>query len=356
MKIGFDPINKQDAYIDIVKRIFEDLGCEVVDFNSEALCAHPTIDAAYLNWFENMPHGKWHKNVLSFAKRLLILGWLKYKKIPIIYVAHNLALHNSNGARFADTLIRLCLKNAAVVGQTVSCTKTMFLEKRNIRIPDTVKCMLLSIPNYEVEDVYRPNTDILQDGHRLKVLNFGMVRPYKNIEAIIELAKRFPQIDFRVVGNAALDYGEELLRKADGVENITFLFKYVSDEELNEEILNCDLVLLPYHKESMLNSGALRHASILGRSVVCPIIGNSYELNHDGYYFYDYASDAQHLEQLTECFQRIAADFAADPAEIARKGENARTQHLEKYNYERVKANYAEVLEAVGSELRVGKI
>lgn len=347
MIIGFDPIDKQDVYIDIVKRIFNDLDCEIVDFNTQIFCASSNMDVAYLNWFENMPHKKTHRNLMSFIKRLAILGWLKVKHIPIIYVAHNLSLHNSSGAFFGDILIRLCLKNATIVGKTVEETENMFKLHCGENNTKYINYMLLSIPNYEVDSVYRPNTQIIQDGHRLKVINFGMVRPYKNIEAIISLAKKFKQVDFRVVGCATKGYQAELRRLAAGVDNLSFRFEFLSDADLNQEILNSDLVLLPYHKESMLNSGALRLASILGRSVICPIIGNSYELDWDGYYFYDYSSDEEHLACLQTCFSQVVNDYTVNPQIIVKKGENARKQHLEKYNYERIKRNYAEALNMI---------
>ena len=350
MIIGFDPIDKQDAYIEIVKKIFTELDCELVDFNAEIFSAHPQMDVAYLNWFENMPHKKWNQNFMSFLKRLAILTWLKYKHIPFIYVAHNLSLHDACGAQFADIIMKLCLKNASIIGETVSSTPKLFREIRHFEIPSQSKSLLLSIPNYEFGDIDYHNQDIWKPGHRLKILNFGMVRPYKNVESIILLAQQYPQIDFRIVGSAKPDYMQQLLNMAANVENISFRFQYLSDDELNNEILDSDIVLLPYHKETMLNSGALRHASVLGRSAICPVIGNSYELNHADYYFYDYESNEEHFKQLSLCIQRVLNDYISDRETIVKMGEGARSQHLELYNYEKIKGNYRAALQILCHE------
>ncbi|MGX7835548.1 glycosyltransferase, partial [Campylobacter fetus subsp. venerealis] len=110
---------------------------------------------------------------------------------------------------------------------------------------------------------------------RLKLLFLGAIKPYKNIELLIDLAKKFPlDIQLTVAGNPSSDsYRSELEALALDTQNIKLDLTFIPDEELPGYIHESDLLILPYSLASSLNSGTVILAFSYGRTVICPRIG-----------------------------------------------------------------------------------
>lgn len=104
-----------------------------------------------------------------------------------------------------------------------------------------------------------------------RILFFGRIEPYKNVNALID---QFACMDsdeptLRIVGSldesAFPDRGERLRQAVEATRRVTARFEFVSDEALVEEITKSQLVVL--HYTEMHNSGALLVALSLGRVV-----------------------------------------------------------------------------------------
>lgn len=104
-----------------------------------------------------------------------------------------------------------------------------------------------------------------------RILFFGRIEPYKNVNALIDVfaAMRSERHTLRIVGSldesAFPDRGERLRRAVEDTPRVTARFEFVSDEALVEEITKSQLVVL--HYTQMHNSGALLVALSLGRVV-----------------------------------------------------------------------------------------
>ena len=147
--------------------------------------------------------------------------------------------------------------------------------------------------------------------NRPLVVTFGFLGPGKGIElgikAISYLKDKYPDIIYLVAGethpNLKKKMGEayreslvELIQTLGVDDNIKFINKYLSLEELGEVLYMADVYLTPYPHRHQAVSGTLSYAIGCGRAIVSTP--------------YDYA-----LEVLAEGRGLVASD--ADPEELA---------------------------------------
>lgn len=120
------------------------------------------------------------------------------------------------------------------------------------------------------------------DAHARLVVAVGQVRPYKNLERLIEVARASDDPDLRVVVAGAPDgpaTADALERAAAGDPRIRLDLGYLDDEEVAAWLAAADLVALPYRR--ILNSGAALLALTAHRPVLVPALGAMPELAAD---------------------------------------------------------------------------
>ncbi len=117
------------------------------------------------------------------------------------------------------------------------------------------------------------------------LLFFGVIRPYKGLEDLIRAFDAIPadqisQYWLTVVGETweGWELPAELIARSRYRERITFVNRYVRDEELAGYLAGADAVVLPYHRSSM--SGPLQVAMGVGLPVVATAVGGLGEAVH----------------------------------------------------------------------------
>ena len=104
-----------------------------------------------------------------------------------------------------------------------------------------------------------------------RVLTFGLLRPYKGVEQLLEAFRGLddPDVTLRVVGQPLDDALAARLRAlAERDARTSLVLAHVPDAMLAEEVRSAGLVVLPYVQ--MHNSGALLTALSLGAPVLVP--------------------------------------------------------------------------------------
>jgi glycosyltransferase involved in cell wall biosynthesis len=114
------------------------------------------------------------------------------------------------------------------------------------------------------------------------LLFFGVIRPFKGVE---HLVAAFEQIPDDEIGNFWLTVvGEtwegwtlpaEMIARSPRRDRITFVNRYVSDEELHGYLAGADAVVLPYLRSSL--SGPLHVAMSYGLPIVLSEVGGNVE-------------------------------------------------------------------------------
>jgi beta-1,4-mannosyltransferase len=117
---------------------------------------------------------------------------------------------------------------------------------------------------------------------RGRLLFFGLIRPYKGIEALLDSFRAIDDqtLSLHVVGNPQSTKIRQHIEETLEVDpRIHASLRYVADDELSIEITNAEMVILPYRQ--MHNSGALLLALSLNRPVLAPWSENNAALQEE---------------------------------------------------------------------------
>lgn len=274
----------------------------------------------HLHFFDELTQ---RPSKLSTALRsmsfVLLLVLLKWRGVRLVWTAHNLAPHETYHPFWSFVVYRIVARWSSVVIAHSSAARDM-LESRYGMLPQAVV-----IPHGSYIGLYGPPRDRAESraalglpAHGPVLLNFGSLRPYKQIETLIDAFARLP-VETRgtllIVGSAkSPEYAAVLQRHASGVPGVELRLMFIPDAELPTYLAASDAVVLPYR--SLLTSGVLLWALSYERPVVAPAFGPVRELVRDaaeGFLFTpgDVASLEQALARLLAVAQRSELEAAA---------------------------------------------
>jgi glycosyltransferase involved in cell wall biosynthesis len=137
------------------------------------------------------------------------------------------------------------------------------------------------------------------------ILCFGLLRPYKGIEVLLEAFRRVEGAELWIVGNPRMDVGplRELAAKAPG--RVRFLTRFVEDAEIPAIFRRADLLVLPYLDAE--HSGVLYTGLAFAKPLVLSAVGGFPEVAATGAARLVPPGDAGALAATL-------ADLLADPA------------------------------------------
>jgi glycosyltransferase involved in cell wall biosynthesis len=130
------------------------------------------------------------------------------------------------------------------------------------------------------------DTDVPGEESAIRLLFFGTIRPYKGLEYLIEAfnllsPEEADKLSLTVVGETWENWirPAELIETSPYRDRITFVNRYVCDQELHRHLRNADLVVLPYLRSSA--SGPLHQAMSYGLPVMVTSVGGLLEAAAD---------------------------------------------------------------------------
>jgi glycosyltransferase involved in cell wall biosynthesis len=121
----------------------------------------------------------------------------------------------------------------------------------------------------------RPLPAELAEVERPVVLYFGVVRPYKGVDVLVEAMQQLEDAELWVVGRP-LGVSMERLRRLAPPGRVRFVERYVSDPELPALFRRADLVALPHRNVDV--SGVLFTGLAFGKAMVMSDVGGFREL------------------------------------------------------------------------------
>ena len=112
------------------------------------------------------------------------------------------------------------------------------------------------------------------------IMAFGLVRPYKGTDVLLEAFRQVEGAELWVVGmpRMPMDELQELARRAPGT--VRFVDRFVTDPEIPAFMRRADLVVLPYR--NIEQSGVLYTALAFGRPLVLSAVGGFPEVAEEG--------------------------------------------------------------------------
>jgi glycosyltransferase involved in cell wall biosynthesis len=156
------------------------------------------------------------------------------------------------------------------------------------------------------------------------VLCFGLMRPYKGIDVLLEAWRGIEDAELWVAGMPRMDIAP--LRAA-APPGVRFVPRFIGDGELPAYFRRADLVVLPYREIDQ--SGVLFTALAFGRPLLLSDVGGFSEMADTGAARTVPPGDPAALH-------RALAELLGDPSALARMGAAARAAAAGPYSWESI--------------------
>jgi len=126
----------------------------------------------------------------------------------------------------------------------------------------------------------RPLPPELEGAEGPVILFFGLLRPYKGVDVLLEAFRRIEGAELWIVGNPRMEV-EPLRRAAEEVPGrVRFVTRFVEDAEIPAILRRADLLVLPYRDAE--HSGVLYSGLAFGKPLVLSSVGGFPEVAAHG--------------------------------------------------------------------------
>ncbi|MEN7536254.1 glycosyltransferase [Aurantiacibacter flavus] len=334
-RIALSPVSTEsNAFCNLFTQAVEQAGMQPVPYQWGLRDLSGT-DAVIFHWPDRFLRPDDPYTTAQQLWRLLLLR--KTHGLKLVWVAHNVAPHD--GADSRSVLRSMFL--GALDGIIYLSQRSRDLVRERYDVPRHVIEQLTVHGSYPGS-----STPFLppEPGMPVSIASVGLVRPYKNLEELVEAARALDpaKVDVRIAGKRHdAGYAAELESMAGPGGAIRFDLRdtLLSEAEMEAAIDAAHGVVLPYR--NILNSGSAIHALSRGRPVLVPALGSMPELaqlvGEDWVRLYDGALSAPTL-----------ADFAAH---IRRLPASAKP-NLSPLSWDRVKRDLDEFFEQLFAQRR----
>jgi len=286
-----------------MKTAYENSGFSVCKFNLKNLIECEFIA---LNFYENSIYTS------KLLARALVLILLKLFGKKIIWTMHDkqqvVKKNRKNSMRFVKLQIALCDK-------IIIHSKISIDEIKAINSSEKILEKIIHIPHPNYIGVYGDIKHTNLPSDKLKLLHIGLIRPYKNVDLLIEAVSELnlPNLELFISGACDKNLQKCLLEKINGNAKITTDFRFIPDDEIAELISKHHLLALPYDSICSLNSGSAILAFSYAKSVICTLNGTLSDIEDKGLFWaYEYKND-EHKDvlkkQIKEVYDRFSGDF-----------------------------------------------
>lgn len=306
MKIAFSPITvNSNKYIDIILERLSFEGIETISLGKmfTGFSNFRQVKIVHFNWVENINGNSKIRKIISYLGKLIVFKTLKVFNKKIVWTMHNREPHSKDFESLQHKLMNKIIQISDMIIIHSEISRNLLVE--NYKIDDPTKIEYVPHPNYIGYYGFPKPTlkDAPSVNDKLHLTFFGAIKPYKNIELLIDAFKPYQnQAQLTIAGNPIDSlYKKQIEDYTNDINNIRLDLNFIPDNEILQYILNSDLLILPYDMASSLNSGTVILSFSYGRSVICPEIGTIKDIaNKSCILTYDYSDEAEHLANLKD--------------------------------------------------------
>jgi beta-1,4-mannosyltransferase len=195
------------------------------------------------------------RRVLKFLQLRALLVRNRVRGIRQVWTVHNLTPHETGGG----------LRARALTAWEESCTDKVFLSQAASAHVSIDVATVIKHGDYRDIREAHPEHEVAAVAGDL--LLFGLLRPYKGIETLIDAVGGQGDLRLRILGRPEpADYADSLRHLAESSAAIDLAIGRVDDAGLVQAITGAEVVVLPYQK--IYNSGAALMALTLGRPII----------------------------------------------------------------------------------------
>jgi glycosyltransferase involved in cell wall biosynthesis len=291
----------ENRFIDMFSQAISEQGIVVREFRWRGLGLQKT-DFILLHWPDEFFV---KRGSFGYPKSLAKLVVLQIAKMlwgaKLVWVAHNAAPHD--GPPLGSLVRRWFLRSLDGVIFLSHYSRRFILELYpEIRTND----LLVTVHAHYRGTAINGETPCRKPRGEINLLQFGQIRPYKNIEALVEAVSSTPSGVHLLVAGMVMDraLSRSIEARAQLAPNVTLDFRDspISEAELEAIVDAADAVVLPY--KNILNSGSALFSLSRNRPVLGPNMGSLPELRNsigsEWVYLYDHEFSRQVLLDFKE--------------------------------------------------------
>ena len=234
------------------------------------------VDILHLHWLNPYLKGKsWLIKFIYCTKFLLDLLLVRRQGCKIVWTIHNYLPHEAKFLSLELWVRRLTAKfvDKIIIHQSSSLEELATLYQFN-----STKATIVAHGNYR--EVYQPSIPKLEARQKLDLpltgliyLNFGMLRPYKGVDQLLEVWENhqdlFQEDTLVIAGKATEDsYGETIKAQADRAKGVILRDSFIEDHLIHLYFSAADFVVCPFRK--ILTSGSIILAMSFGKPIIAP--------------------------------------------------------------------------------------
>lgn len=333
--VAFYPYqNGGTSYIRTMQKMIEEQ-YEVIPFDEQLdeKCDFLLLRTIYLNWIEDFLNEN-HIRLLEKAKRY---------GVRIVWVFHNRAPHDAEKRVLCAQKLKFLIKKSDCI-ILHSKSSIQYLREYTTKLKES-KVVYIEHPNYIGDYGSLSCNRFHKEKEDFVFAIYGNIRPYKNLEILIEAFKRLDAKYncYLLIAGRCVD--KEYLQRLRGMvkdeTRISIQSKYILDVEMQAYVDYADILALPYDYTSSMNSGAMILAFSSAKTVIVPDISMSEDFPEELIYQYHYDDEEMHVEQL---YTKMMEAYLTGREKNEEKGKVLQALMKEKYSKEMVKQKLIRLL------------
>lgn len=261
----------------------------------------------HCNWIENIATNKTLKSRFKVTISLIKADILHILGIKICWTMHNSIPHNCKDIVFAEYFINRWLSKVDMV--VVHCKDSMNLLVNKYGYNEN---KILCVPHgaYKTDSINKNLKKQLSSKYKISsdslvFLYFGIISEYKNIPLLLKVFNQLQNSDVKLIltgridKNMETDMQNKIRLICRQMSNVVLDERFIPEEEVSTIFSLCDIVILPYDKTSMQNSGAMIQAFSNAKPVIISEFGYVLDIKDKDFVFsYDYNSPESEKREL----------------------------------------------------------
>lgn len=308
--IVFPYVEESASYISMMQEIIKK-EYRVLPYASlkSDLLEYDYIKAIYLNWFENN---------LDLTDKA-ILEKAKQNKIKVVWTFHNRIPHDTKGDNSKVDNIRFLMEISDII---ILHSKESIEYLLEYGLKNVEKCKYIPHPEYINNYGKLSSYDYSSLDNSFVFGQIGFIRPYKNIEVSIEAFKLINNENIKLlIMGEALDktYLTNLKVLIGDDHRIILCDRRIPDFEMAKCLMKIDVMLLPYNKDSSMNSGALLMVGSYKKTAIITDIAMANDFPDDCIYKYSFDDESEHVKKIKEKMESAYNDRGC---KLERKGDS----------------------------------
>jgi len=298
----------------------------------------------HFNWIMNFAAKKGFINFIRFCILIIWVKFLKLFKARIIITFHNKLPHKNNNRLRTKFFRKFLIRNCDNIIIHSKSSKNFLYKKFSKSL---VKKKIKYIPHgmYNTDDINSLKINLLDKITKkdFKLGFVGTIKKYKNIDLFINA---FEELNLKntkliIAGKADKNLDKSTFRYN---ENIIFIDKFLSMGEIKYIFKKIDVLVLPYSKKTVLNSGLMYLSFSLSRPVIISDIAAARDLKKYNFVFqYSYKNQKNHLNVLKNKILFCKSLYDEDSNKLKKYGEKAKIYIKKYHNWENIINHYIEL-------------